>query len=156
MSELQLNQDQDINLKAGEEDADKASSILSSIRASKLFEQGMRYVIVGLSSAAIELLAFFLLFEVFGVFVVASNIAALSLSTAYNFTLSRNWTFKSVSSLPRSMALYLLLFIWNQLFSSWAIVGLIDMGLYAVVAKVITMAIIVCWNFVLYRKVVFK
>jgi putative flippase GtrA len=121
-----------------------------------LFREGLRYLIVGFSSAAIELALFFLLYHVLDVFVVASNVVALTAATVYNFTLSRTWTFKSVSSLPRSLVLYLVLFAWNQVFSSWAIVAFIDLGIPAMLAKVITMGVIVCWNFVLYRKVVFK
>jgi putative flippase GtrA len=70
--------------------------------------------------------------------------------------MSYNWTFKSAASLPKSIALYLVLFAFNQLFSNFAIVWLIGLGLPALFAKVITMGCIVLWNFVLYRKVVFK
>ncbi|MDR1087798.1 MAG: GtrA family protein [Coriobacteriales bacterium] len=121
-----------------------------------VFRQGLRYLVVGFSSAAIELVLFFVLYQVLGIFVVASNVVALTAATVFNFTLSRTWTFQSVQSLPRSLVLYLVLFAWNQFFSSVAIVGLIDLGVPAMLAKVITMGVIVCWNFVLYRKVVFR
>lgn len=119
-------------------------------------QQSIRYLIVGISSVAIELLIFILLHQIFGIVLVLSNISAITLATAYNFFMSRTYTFKSVSSLPRSVVLYLLLFVWNQAFSFWAIVGLLECGLSTILAKIATMACIVCWNFFLYRKVVFR
>ena len=121
-----------------------------------LKQSAVRYLIVGFSSAAIEILLFTVFYYALHIDVVVSNVCAITIATIYNFTLSRKWTFQSVSSLPRSVVLYLLLFTWNQFFSSWAIVVLVDLGFIALFAKVITMGIIVCWNFWLYRKVVFK
>jgi len=118
-------------------------------------KQGLRYVIVGTSSFALEFLLFAVLHEAASLHVVLSNVLALTGAAVYNFIMSRSWTFKSTSSLLRSVILYLLLFFWNQFFSSWVIVFLMEQGLNAMIAKIITMAIIVCWNFILYRKVVF-
>ncbi|MDR2035573.1 MAG: GtrA family protein [Coriobacteriales bacterium] len=127
-----------------------------SLRLNKLIKQGARYLIVGFSSFALEFLLFFVLFEVLGVFVVVSNVIAIAVASLYNFIMSREWTFKSTSSLMRSIVLYLILFAWNQFFSSWVIITLMNWGVSAELAKIGTMAVIVCWNFVLYRKVVFK
>jgi len=126
-----------------------------SKRLQTLFKQGIRYVIVGFSSFALEFLLFAALHELVGLHVVLSNVIAITGASIYNFIMSRSWTFKSTSSLLRSAILYTLLFIWNQFFSSWAILLLMDVDLSAMLAKVLTMAVIVCWNFVLYRKVVF-
>jgi len=125
-------------------------------RSQGVFQQGIRYLVVGFSSAAIELALYYVLHQVFGIHVVASNVIALSAATTYNFIMSRKWTFQSTSNLPRSIVLYLLLFAWNQLFSSSGIVWLISMGVHFMLAKVITIGIIVSWNFILYRTVVFK
>ncbi|MCL2756660.1 MAG: GtrA family protein [Coriobacteriia bacterium] len=131
----------------------------------KLIKQGSRYLIVGFSSVAIELTLFWLLYELIGyktalsfvgLSLVPSNVIAILVATLYNFIMSRKWTFQSTSSLPRSITLYLILFVFNQVFSSTVIVLLVDVGVHSMLAKVITIACIVCWNFVLYRTVVFK
>jgi putative flippase GtrA len=127
-----------------------------SARRAELLRHGVRYLLVGLSSAGIELILFALLYEMLDLAIVVANVAAISIATAYNFILSRTWTFQSVSSLPRSAVLYLLLFVWNQCFSSLTIVWLHSLGAPALLAKLVTMGCIVLWNFVLYRKVVFK
>lgn len=120
-----------------------------------ILQQAIRYVIVGCSSAAIELVIYFLLYEVCSIHIVVSNALAITCATTYNFFMSHKWTFKSVSSLPRSIVLYLILFVWNQLFSSWALLQLMSLGLHNLIAKTITILCIAAWNFVLYRKVVF-
>jgi putative flippase GtrA len=126
------------------------------VELKNVIEQGGRYLLIGFSSAAIELVLFYILYEVLGLYVVAGNITAITVATAFNFIMSYSWTFKSASSLPRSLGIYLLLFAFNQLFSNFAIVWLIGLGLPSMLAKIITMGCIVLWNFVLYRKVVFK
>jgi putative flippase GtrA len=118
--------------------------------------QGGRYLIVGFSSAAIELFLFWLLHEALGLATLYANPIAVALATLYNFVMSRVWTFRSVSHLPRSLVLYLLLFCFNQVFSTAAIILLESWGLYSLVAKALTMGCIVLWNFVLYRTVIFK
>ena len=128
--------------------------------------QSKRYLIVGFASAAIDfglfvllhdLLGFRLAVNVLGIGRIISNVIAILVSTAFNFLMSRNWIFASVSSLPRSLILYIILFIINQAFSSAAIIWLTGtLGLPGFFAKFITMACIVCWNFFLYRKVVFR
>ncbi|MDR2108633.1 MAG: GtrA family protein [Coriobacteriales bacterium] len=118
--------------------------------------QGGRYLLVGFSSAAIELVSFALLHEGLSVATLFANPVALTLSTLFNFILSRTWTFRSVSSLPRSVVLYLLLFCFNQVFSTGMVIFLESVGVYSLIAKMITMGCVVLWNFFLYRKVIFK
>jgi len=131
----------------------------------KLLQQSSRYLIVGFSTVAIELFLFWILYEIigyqtvvsaFGLSLLLSNVIAIVAATFYNFIMSRTWTFKSTSSLPRSITLYLILFVFNQIFSSTVIVMLVDIGIHSILAKVFTIACIVCWNFFLYRLVVFK
>jgi putative flippase GtrA len=119
-------------------------------------QQAGRYLAVGFSSAAIELVVFIVLDVLVGIDVRIATMIALACSTVFNFIMSWSYTFKSASNLMRSLILYLLLFAFNQAFSAIAIVWLLDIGLSSIVAKMVTMACIVLWNFVLYRKVVFK
>jgi putative flippase GtrA len=130
-----------------------------------LIRQSRRYLIVGFSSAAIELALAWILYEALGLraqigipgaTLVLSNAVAIVVATIYNFILSRKWTFSSVSSLPRSATLFLILFVFNQWFSNTVIAALMSAGAMFILAKIFTMGCIVCWNFFLYRLVVFK
>lgn len=47
-----------------------------------------------------------------------ANGVAIVLSASYNFLMNRNVTFKSSSNFGRSVALFMLLWVWNYLFGS--------------------------------------
>jgi putative flippase GtrA len=119
-------------------------------------QQAGRYLAVGFSSAAIELVIFIVLDSLAGIDVRVATMVALGCSTVFNFFMSWSYTFKSTANLKRSLTLYLLLFIFNQAFSAFAIVWLLGIGMTSIVAKIATMACIVSWNFILYRTVVFR
>ena len=122
---------------------------------SSIKQQGARYLIVGGSSALVELMLFQGLYAMLQMDVVVANVCAVVASTAFNFLLNRTLTFKSASNPARSVLLYLLLLALNTCFTSTAIALLVSMGTPSVAAKLLTMACVTLWNFVLYRKVVF-
>ena len=122
----------------------------------KTLFQAIKYLMVGGSSAAIELVLFQLLSAVFAIPLAAANVTAVVVSTVFNFLVNRNVTFKSTSNPLRSLVLYLILFALNTTFSTVVISLLAAHGVYPLVAKVCTMACIVLWNFVLYKKIIFK
>lgn len=119
-------------------------------------KQAARYLLVGFSSAAIELGLFFVFDSLLGFDVRIASAIGLTCATVYNFYLNFTYTFKNATNLKRSLILYILLFVFNQLFSTFFIVFLIDFGIVSTIAKVLTMGCIVLWNFALYRKLVFK
>ena len=122
----------------------------------KTLFQAIKYLMVGGSSAVIELVLFQLISVVFAIPLAAANVTAVVVSTVFNFLVNRNVTFKSTSNPLRSLVLYLLLFALNTTFSTVVISFLAAQGVYPLVAKVCTMACIVLWNFVLYKKIIFK
>ena len=118
-------------------------------------KQGLSYVLVGLSSAAVELGVFQLCYELLHLDLAIANPISAVVSMIFNFLLNRNVTFKSSSNPLRSAILFLLLWFFN-LFVTTNVIGLlIGAGLHSAVAKVLTQGMVVCWNFFLYRKVIF-
>ncbi|KLU66982.1 GtrA-like protein [Desulfosporosinus acididurans] len=115
----------------------------------------IKYLIVGGSSALIELLIFSFLRMLF-IDLTISNIIAVVLATVFNFFVNRGWSFSTSSNLKRSFILYLTLFLLNLTFSTNAIRIMVRLGFVEIFAKITTMACITIWNYVLYRKVVFK
>lgn len=117
--------------------------------------QGARYLLVGGSSAAIELAIFWVLANPAGLDVRVSNVIAVVLATVFNFATNRRWTFNSSSHWMRSAVLYLILWSLNLAFTT-SVIGFADgQGFNATLAKLGTMAAVVTWNFWLFRKVVF-
>lgn len=136
---------------------EKATTLENETESLKDFvSQIVRYAFVGGASAAFELVVFQALYALAGIGIAPSNIIALVTSTAVNFTLNRSLAFKSTANPARSLVLYLVLFVFNTTFSTLAITWLVGLGVHSVVAKLMTMFCIVMWNFVLYRKVIFK
>lgn len=119
-------------------------------------KQILIYLAVGLSTALLEFILFELLFHFTHVGVVFSNIIAVIVATLTNFALNGKVTFKNTSNMLRSGILYLLLFIFNMVFSSTAISIAVEYGIPESVIKLTTMVCIVLWNYVLYKKLVFK
>lgn len=114
----------------------------------------IKYLVVGGSTALLEL-ALFTLFSN-GVDLPIANVVAVCISTVCNYILNKVWSFNSREWTAKSVALYLLLFTFNTVFSSWFITTMAALGWPPVGAKVLSMACIVTWNYVLYRNVVFK
>lgn len=115
-----------------------------------------KYLFVGGSSALLELILFQVLYAVCGWQIAVSNVCAVVVATAYNFLLNRSWAFEQSGNPTRSVILYLLLFAFNTTFSTTAISVLVAHGAPSVAAKLFTQVCIVLWNYVLYRKVIFK
>ncbi len=122
----------------------------------KTLGEAVKYLVVGTSSALIELVLFQLLSAAFGVDLKLANVTAVVCATAFNFLVNRSVTFKSTSHPTRSLSLYLVLFAFNTTFSTLLIDVLASRGVYPLLAKLGTMACIVLWNFILYKKVIFK
>ena len=117
--------------------------------------QFSKYIIIGGTSALCELMLF-TIFQIIGMSIFISNISSVIISTIINYLLNKFWAFKSQTRSIKSLVLYIGLFIFNITFSSQFIVILSNVGVKSIVAKFISMILINCWNFILYKKVVFK
>lgn len=114
------------------------------------------YLLVGGGTALLEILVFSVLLRVFGTNLVVANIVAVCIATATNFILNGTVTFRSSGNIIRSIVLYILLFLFNMAFSTATISLLSKFGVTEEIAKVCTMICIVIWNYLLYKKVVFR
>lgn len=119
-------------------------------------QQGLSYLLVGGLSALIDLGGFQLLYTFLHCPLAVSSVTSIVVSTAFNFLMNRNATFKSTSNPVRSLLLYLVLLCANTVFTTVCISLLVQVGIHSALAKVFTMVCTTAWNFVLYRKVIFK
>lgn len=125
------------------------------IESKDIIVQFSKYIGIGGFSAICEL-SLFTIFERLGVSVFISNISSVIIATVINYLLNRFWAFKAKKSSIKSLVLYLCLFAFNITFSSNFIVFLSNTGVNSIIAKLISMILITLWNFVLYKKIVFK
>ena len=142
------------------------NSILNKLKKSKYFAQYLtpeslgqitRYLITGFSSAAIELTLLFVFRDVLALSIIASNSLALTIVFWFNFLMNRTWSFKSTANLKKQLVMYLFLFVFN-LGASDLIMYLLTqkLTLQYLLAKVFAIGAVVTWNFILYKKVIYR
>jgi putative flippase GtrA len=131
--------------------------ILSDILEPESFDQLKRYLITGFSSAAIEISLLYILKDLSGLSVIVSNSIALTIVFWFNFLMNRIWSFKSKNNITRQLVMYGILFVFN-LAASDLIMYVLTSLLYLqyLIAKVFAIGAVVTWNFVLYKKVIYK
>lgn len=115
----------------------------------------IKYLFVGGFTAFFELLLYAFLRNVVYLNLTLSNITAVVIATAINFLVNRGWSFKSSSNLSRSLILYLILFSFNTIFSTFTIAFMVKLKILDILAKFITICFITVWNFIIYRKMIF-
>lgn len=85
------------------------------------------------------------------------SVASIVCSGTYNFVMNRNLTFKSTSNLPRSVVLFILLYVWNFVFLQ-LMLGILPgaLGWSPVGIKFFTMMCQGVWGYLLSKFVIFK
>lgn len=131
--------------------------IISDMLGSESSDQLKRYLITGFSSAAIEMSLLYILKDLLGFSVIISNSIALTIVFWFNFLMNRIWSFKSKNNITRQLVMYGILFVFN-LAASNLIMYVLTSLLYLqyLVAKIFAIGAVVTWNFILYKKVIYK
>lgn len=85
------------------------------------------------------------------------SVASIAVSGTYNFVMNRNLTFKSTSNLPRSIVLFILLYLWNFVFLQLMLSILPGaFGWDPVGVKFFTMMCQGIWGYLLSKFVIFR
>lgn len=118
--------------------------------------QFIRYASVGLLAAVVEYGLTIALTELSGVWYLLSGSAGYAAGFVISFTLNRVWSFKSKGRLTRQLALYASLFMINLIVSNALLYLLTTVaGLVYFISKLLVMGMVVLWNFVLYKKIIY-
>lgn len=135
----------------------KRNKILSEFLTPAAINQMKRYLITGFSSAAIELSLLYLLKDVAKLGIIEANSIALTIVFWFNFLMNRFFSFKSSGNIKKQILMYGVLFVFN-LGASDLIMHLLTSSLHIqyLLAKVFAIGAVVSWNFVLYKKVIYK
>lgn len=118
----------------------------------------LRFLFTGSCAAATEFLVFYVIISVglFGVSLIVANAISFMSGFGVSFVLNRQWVFKSDADTRRQLVLYFIVAIVNLYLSNLLIVLLVDTGIDTFIAKIIIMAMIASWNYLLFSKVIFK
>ena len=118
--------------------------------------QALTYYGVSIAQTFVEF-GVFALMQLLGLSTGIANGIAVACSGSFNFLMNRNITFKASSNFWRSVALFVLLYLWNFVFGTWFIATTAAVfGLTQMIGKFITMAMQGIWGFCLCKWVIFK
>ncbi|MBI5413858.1 GtrA family protein [Candidatus Peregrinibacteria bacterium] len=124
---------------------------------SRLFIEFRRYVFVGLSAAFLEMVLLYFFTEYVGFFYVISNTMAFSIVFVFNFSMNKLWSFKAHGNSGKQLIMYSILVAFNLIISDLLIYLFTDVvGFRYMVSKIFAIGTVVSWNFLLYKKVIFK
>ncbi|MBC5584289.1 GtrA family protein [Eggerthella guodeyinii] len=132
----------------------QASSDAAPAKRGRTLAMMAKYVGVSASQTVVELAVFALLGLVLDRQI--ANAAAIACSATYQFLMNRSVTFKSSSSMGRSVALFVLLWLWNLAFSSFVLAHAPALGVDPLLAKLGCMACQGVWGWLLSRYVIFR
>ncbi len=123
----------------------------------KTIGQFKRYVITGILSFSLEYSIFTLLYKVLGLWYITSNTIAYIVIFCFNFILNRYWSFKSKVDLKKQLVMYGFLFLYNMLATNVLMYLFSDaVGISPQVSKVFVMGAVVSWNFIIYKKIIYR
>ena len=135
----------------------KEHSFFSELFTMKALSQFGKYLATGSSAAVLEYSLLILLTEYVGMWYIISNSIAYFSGFWLSFLLHRFWSFKSQDPILKQLLLYILLFFINFTLTSLLLYTLTDMmGVYYMISKVFVMGSVVLWNFILYKKVIYR
>jgi putative flippase GtrA len=135
---------------------DLTSEFLRKKTAKDNRRQFYRYLLVGGSSFLLEYGLFYILLVLDVNYLVANSIV-YSTVTAINFALNRLWTFRSTKNLRLQISLYLSLLLFNFIASNVMLYILSgQLNIPPLWSKIGVMAMIVVWNFVIYKKRIYN
>lgn len=119
--------------------------------------QFQRYLVIGFSTFFIEYGIFLALHDALRVYYLYANTAAYFISFWFNFLLNRYWSFKSTGNIKRQLMQYLVLFGINLAATNVLMFVMSDfIGIAPEISKILVMGAIVCWNFIIYKKIIYK
>lgn len=123
----------------------------------KVLKQFKRYVICGFSSFALEYALFTLLLQIMKLWYIVANSIAYVIIFWFNFLLNRYWSFESKADLKKQLVMYSFLFLFNIAAQNTLMYVLSDMAqISPQISKVLIMGAVVSWNFIIYKKIIYR
>lgn len=135
----------------------KVRALLHSPAAVK---QVAKFLVGGLLTVAVDYLTFTVL-VLFDVSLVIASIASFLAGFVVSFSINKLWVFGAKKESQRhstrlQMTLYVALLFFNMAFTYYFIFFAEKLGVSVFIGKACTILLITAWNFVLYKKVIFK
>ncbi len=127
---------------------------LSEIKVSK---QLFRYIVTGGAAFVAEYALYQLLYRILGVDYAVAAVIVYTLLFIITFVVTRKWTFESTGSAAAQLVMHFLLFVFNVWVGNYLLMrGLVGVGISKDIAPFLKTAMITCWNFLIYKFIIYK
>lgn len=138
-------------------DDNKNSKFRPLVDGWKVIREFAIYILVALSSFAIDYGLFLVFLHVFGLYYIVAHILARVISSAYNFLSNKHFVFHSKGSLSKEILTYVMAVLWTLVFSAGLLFLLNEFFLLREeIAKPIADFIAFGVNYYVLKKLVFK
>lgn len=128
-----------------------------SLISKKTLTQLGRYLATGLLAAALEYGLLILLTEYAGLWYIISNSIAYASGFAVSFLLNRYWSFQSRENIVKQFLQYAALFSLNLILNNILMYLFTNTaGIPYTISKLIVMSMVVGWNFIIFKKVIYR
>lgn len=118
-----------------------------------------KYMLVGGSAFLTEYLSFLIIYYLLHAQIYAANSISFILGLTVSFTFNRAWTFKAGDyhhKRHHQLGMYSMLAVFNLILTNIIIGMLKGAGFDPRLAKFMVMFLIIIWNFLIFRGVIFK
>ena len=120
-------------------------------------QQLFRYVVVGLSGVVIDIGTLSLLTKLYGINPTMAIVYNQILLITYNFILNKYWSFSNRELPHKQFVRYMTLVLANYAFSIGVMYLLNEIyNIEEILVRIGTIAVMTMWNFLLYKKWVYK
>ncbi|MBU0661422.1 GtrA family protein [Patescibacteria group bacterium] len=133
------------------------ATLIQHLRTRQVQIQLVRYFVIGLSGLAIDIGLLALCTRLFGINPTIAVIFVQFVVIIYNFLLNKYWTFKSQGLAHKQFVRYSVLVTWNYLFGVTVMYFCNEIaGMDEIIVRLVSIAITVLWNFILYKKWIYR
>ncbi len=135
----------------------RLKAVFSKVFKSIDIKELLRYLTAGMSAFLGEYAVFRVLFDLARVQKFLANSVAMFIGFWISFLLNRFWSFKSRKKFLKQLLLYSVLFCVNLVLSNLLMLIMSDkLQMSPSLSKIIIMVMIAAWNFIIFKKVIYK
>lgn len=120
--------------------------------------QFVRYILVGGSSASLDMLAFYSLINFVGIYYIFASVLSFFVGLVYGFFLQKNFTFRNKGNNHHiQFSLFAIVSVAGLLLNTFFLYAFVEWSnIYYLTAKVLAVGLTFAWNFSSQKFIVFK
>lgn len=133
-------------------------SNISNAFHKKTLTQVLRYLVTGSAAFSFEYGLYIVLLNLFQVHYLMANVVVYVFVFWFIFLVNRYWSFQSTGDIKKQLFQYALLFIFNLIVANIILMYLFTdvLGISPYISPVLKMFVVICWNFLIYKYVIYK